>query len=266
MWFKILSLILFSTSLALANPEVSDFDLMAYSPVKFGLKDLTCEVRIEGLAEQVKKQYVTIKVKDDVYYEVYWMYPGKLGVEVVGLPFGFDQLKQSLIGLVINRLDYLIPQDLAPKLRGYKLEKKKVNNLVMLEGEDPTNTKAVNKIAVGFDGQGILKSYKSYSPLGFQESEFEYEKKTWSKNKFVLENVNAKMIQGPQITETQTDIEYANEAGFGMPREVKIVTKQSIVAPGENEKKEERSGESKITFSKYKLNVGEAQKYFRAKE
>ena len=266
MLFKILSLILLSTSFVFANPEVSDFDLLSYSPVKFGLKDVYCEVRIDGLAEQVKKQYVTVKVKDDVYYQVYWMYPGKLGIEVVGLPRGFDQLKQSLIGIVVNRLDYLIPQELAPRLRGYKMEKKKSSSGVMLEGEDPTNTKAVNKIAVGFDSQGVLKSYKSYSPLGFQDSDFTYTKKSWSKNKWVLDEVKAKMIQGPQITETETEIEYTNEAGFGMPISVKVETKQSVVAPGENEKKIERTGESQITFSNYKLNVGEAQKYFRAKE
>ncbi len=267
MFFKILTFLIISTSAILANPVVSDFDLMSYSPVKLGLKDIQCEVRLDGLTEQVKKQYVTVKVGKEVFYKLYWMYPGKIAIEVEGIPKGFDQLKQSLIGLIVNRIDYLIPQDLAPRIRGYNLKKKKSSGGgSSFEGEDPTNTKAVNKIEVGFDNNGILKKYKSYSPLGFQDSVFDYAKKSWSKNKWVLQAVRAKMIQGPQVTESNTEINYENVGGYGMPSEISVTTKQKVVAPGEGEKKIERSGESKLTFSNYKVNMGEAQKYFRAKE
>ncbi len=266
MLFKILTLFLISSTFAWANTTVTDFDLMSYSPVKMGLKDIYCEVRVDGLTEQVKKQYVTVKIRDEIYFQLYWMYPGKVAIEVEGVPLGFEQLKQNLIGLIVNRIDYLVPQDLSPKLRGYNLKSKKSGGSIILEGVDPTNTKAVNKIEVGFDNQGILKKYKSYSPLGFQNSIFEYEKKSWSKNKWVLDEIEAKMIQGPQVTETNTEIKYENVAGFGMPERITVSTKQSVVAPGEEEKKIERTGESKITFSNYKLNVGEAQKFFRSKE
>jgi len=267
MFFKILTFFTIFISSIFANSAVSDFDLISYSPIKVGLKDLVCEVRLDGLTEQVKKQYVTVKVADEVFYKLYWMYPGKIYIDVEGIPHGFDQLKQSLVGLVVNRLDYLIPQDLAPRVRGYEL--KKVGGRhgeTLFEGTDPTNTKAATKIEIGFDSKGVLKRYKSYSPLGFQESTFDYVKKSWSKNKWVLEGVNAKMIQGPQVTESNTKIEYEKVSGYGLPKIISVKTRQKIVAPGEGEKKVERSGESRITFANYKLNMGEAQKFFRAKE
>lgn len=267
MFFKILTFLIISISMAFANSAVSDFDLLSYNPVKMGLKDVLCEVRLEGLTEQVKKQYVTVKVGREVYYKLYWMYPGRVAIDVEGIPKGFDQIKQSLVGLIINRVDYLIPQDLSPRIRGYELKKKSGGRGgVTFEGEDPTNTKAVNKIEVSFDSNGILKKYKSYSPLGFQDSIFDYGKKSWSKNKWVLQSVRAKMIQGPQVTESYTDIKYENVSGYGMPSKIVVSTEQKIVAPGEGEKKIERKGESELTFSNYKINMGEAQKYFRAKE
>lgn len=267
MFFKILTFITILISSVHANSSVSDFDLISYSPIKVGLKDLVCEVHLDGLTEQVKKQYVTVKVADEVFYKLYWIYPGKIYIDVEGIPRGFEQLKQSLVGLIVNRLDYLIPQDLAPRVRGYEL--KKVGSKhggTSYEGVDPTNTKAATKIEIGFDSRGVLKRYKSYSPLGFQESTFDYAKKSWSKNKWVLEGVSAKMIQGPQVTESNTKIQYEKVSGYGLPKEISVHTSQKIVAPGEGEKKLERTGESKITFNNYVLNMGKAQKFFRAKE
>jgi len=267
MFFKILIFISITISTTHANNYVSDFDLTSYSPVKIGLKDLVCEIHLEGLTNQVEKQYVTVKIGKEVFYKLYWMYPGKFYIDVAGIPQNFVQIKKSLVGLIVNRLDYIIPQELAPRIRGYQLKKMVGHHgVIIFEGVDPTNTKTTNKIEVGFDSKGVLKNYKSYSPLGFQESVFKYQKKSWSKNKWVLEGVNTKMIQGPQVTQSSTNIEYSKVSGYGLPKKIVVKTNQKVVAPGENEKKIERSGESKIIFSNYKLNMGEAQKFIRAKE
>jgi len=255
-----------SASSLFAEGLISDFDLTAYNPLKTGLKDISCEVRVDGLTEQIKKQYVTINIKSEIYYQVYWMYPGRMGIEVIGIPRGFEQIKDSLVGLIANRLDYMVPQELSPGLRSYKFNQTKKNGEVVLEGQDPTNKMAVNKLEIGFSKDGVLKSYKSYSPLGFQKSNFTYDKKSWSKNKWVLSSVEADMIQGPQKTSSVTRIEYTNVAGYGMPEKIEIETKQSVVAPGKNEEKIARSGTNILNFSNYKLNNGEAQKYFRSKE
>jgi hypothetical protein len=182
------------------------------------------------------------------------------------LPKGFLELRRNLKNLVASRIDYIIPQELAPKLRSYELKIKKTASGFLVTGEDPTNNKAVNRLEVGFTKDGRLSRYKSYSPLGFQQSGFSYAKKSWSKNKWVLEQVKAKMIQGPQITESKTSITYGNQVGFGFPVEVSVKTKQYVAAPGKEERKLERTGGSEILFSKYKVNSGVAQKYFRSQE
>lgn len=251
---------------AYAVDLLENFDLRSYSPVKNGLKDFTCQIRVKGLTDQVKKDLVNVKINDEIYYKLYWVYPGKIDITVEGLPKGFEELKQNLKGLVVNRLDYLVPQDLTKRLRPYKLEAKPIKGGTLVLGSDPSNRLAVNKIELKFDGEEKLTSYKSYSPLGFQQSEFDFGKKSWSKNKWVLERVKAKTVQGPQITEIKTEIDYENNVGYGFPVEINIETLQYVLAPGENEKKNERSGETVINFSQYKINAGEAQKYFRGQE
>ena len=260
-YFLIISI--FLSNAIFGSEVIENFDLRSYDPVSNGLKDLTCEIRLKGLTERLKKELVTLKIPDEVYYKLYWLYPGKLDIIVEGLPRGFTELKTNLKNLVVNRVDFLIPQKLGKRLRSYKLTTKSVRGGTLVKGEDPTNTKAVNKIEIMFDGDEKLKSYKSYSPLGFQDSSFEYGKKSWSKNKWVLEKSFAKTIQGPQVTEIVTEIDYGNQVGFGFPEEIEIETTQYVVAPGKKEKKQERKGTTELTFSKFKVNSGEAQKYFR---
>jgi len=270
---KLRNLILFSllTFLPLfgttkAAELLENFDLRSYSPVKNGMKDFTCLIKVKGLTEQVKKSLVNVKINDEIYYRLYWLYPGKIDIIVEGLPKGFKELKQNLKSLVVNRIDYIVPQDLTTRLRAYKMKKKAIKKGTLLVGEDPTNQLAVNKIELLFDGDEKLKSYKSYSPLGFQESKFDYSKKSWSKNKWVLEEVNAKTVQGPQFTEIKTEIKYENFVGYGLPTQINIETLQYVVAPGENERKNERSGETEIHFSDYKINSNLARNYFRRQE
>lgn len=246
-----------------SSEVVESFDLRSYGPIKNGLKDLTCEIRVEGLTKKLKEELVSLNIKEEIFYKLYWLYPGKLDIVVEGLPKGFLELKANLKNLVINRVDYLIPQDLAKRLRSYQLEVKKLKNSTVVKGIDPTNNKAINKIELIFDGDETLKTYKSYSPLGYQESNFTYTKKSWSKNKLVLEATEAKSIQGPQVTEIDTEIKYENQVGFGFPEEISIKTTQYVVAPGKEEKKQERKGKTKISFSNYKINSGIAQEYFR---
>lgn len=260
-FFLIISIFL---SLNLRALEIiENFDLRSYDPVRNGLKDFTCEIRLEGLTERLKSELVSLKLKNEVYYKLYWLYPGKVDIVVQGLPNGFKELRNNLKNLVVNRVDYLVPQKLGTRLRSYKLTTQKIRSGVLIKGEDPTNTKAVNRIELIFDGDDRLKSYKSYSPLGFQESKFEYGKKSWSKNKWVLEGSEAKTIQGPQVTEINTKVKYGNKVGIGFPESIKINTTQYVVAPGKKERKQERTGTTELMFSNYKINSGEAQKYFR---
>lgn len=242
---------------------VESFDLRTYDPIQNGLKDLYCEVRLKGLTERLKKELVSLNIKGEVYYKLYWLYPGKVDIVVEGLPKGFQELRNNLKNLIVNRIDYLVPHKLGKKLRSYELRSKKISSGVMVEGTDPTNNQAVNKLEISFDREGRLKSYKSYSPLGFQQSNFGYIKKSWSKNKWVLNNSKAKTIQGPQVTEIETGIDHENVVGFGFPGKIKITTTQYIVAPGKEEKKQERTGTSELSFSKYEINSGKATKHFR---
>ena len=245
---------------------MENFDLKSYSPIKNGLKDLSCEIRVKDLTKEIKKDLVDLKVKGEIYFKLYWLYPGKFELNVEGLPDGFEILKSKLKGLVVNRLDYLIPSELSKKTRAYKFTSKKVKRGTILYGNDPTNTLAINKIELKFDNSEKLKTYKTYSPLGFQSSSFDYEKKSWSKNKWVLKEVKAKTVQGPLVTEIDTVINYENNVGFGFPSRIIINSNQYDSAPEENEVKNKRTGVTELAFSKFEVNKNIALKYFNRKK
>ncbi len=242
---------------------IESFDLRTYDPLKNGLKDFSCEIRLKGLTERLKKELVSLDIKDEVYYKLFWIYPGKLDLVVEGLPRGFQELRNNLKNLIVNRVDYLVPQKLGKRIRGYELTPQKTSSGTLVKAKDPANSKAVNKIELMFDKEGKLSTYKSYSPLGFQQSVFSYTKKSWSKNKWVLNEVKAKTIQGPQVTEIETEIDHENYVGYGFPEKILISTTQYVVAPGKDEKKQERTGQTELSFSNYKINAGEATKHFR---
>ncbi|CAN0101634.1 unnamed protein product, partial [Chrysoparadoxa australica] len=67
---------------AYAVDLLENFDLRSYSPVKNGLKDFTCQIRVKGLTDQVKKDLVNVKINDEIYYKLYWVYPGKIDITV----------------------------------------------------------------------------------------------------------------------------------------------------------------------------------------
>lgn len=262
--FIILSLFL-SVNFAHASatpPEIENFDIRYYDPANYGLRDLVFEIRMTNLVETMKQR---LQIKDlvDVYFKVYWMYPGKYKVDVEGLPGGFKEIKAELKSMVKNRLDFVIPQKLSPKVRSYDLKSKKSKRGTTIVGVDKTHTRAVNEIRLNFDGGGKLTGFKTLSPMGVNTSEMKMSAKAWSHNKWVVDRLIVKSIQGIQMTEINHDVEYENIDGFGFPKKVEVVTTRKLVKPQPVKKKKDNQLKLKteVLFSKYEVNTGKAQRY-----
>lgn len=239
---------------------VENFDLRYYHPQVMSLKDLSFEIRISNLKENVLKSIPLSKL-DDLYYEVYWITPGKYHVEVKGLPKGYVELRNELKALIQNRLDYVLPQKLAPKVRSYSLETVSVKNgMQKIIGTDRTHQRGINKIEIDFDREGKLRSFKTRSPMGSQTSNLSMSKKSWSNNKWVVDRITVTSVQGIQVTKMENKLSYKKVDGFGFPSKVTVTTTQELkVASKKKDKENKRIVKSEITFSNYKINKGIAR-------
>lgn len=261
--FHILIVLYLSINIASAAMKpaeiVENFDLRYYHPQLLSLKDLSFEVRVSNLKESVLKS-IPLSRLDDLFYSVYWIAPGKYLIEVHGLPKGYVELRNELKALIRNRLDYVLPQKLAPKVRSYSLKngesKKNVNTVI---GTDETHQRGINEIEIKFDTKGRLKSFVTKSPIGSQKSEMEMSSKSWSNNKWVVDSIVVTSVQGIQFTKMKNTFTYQKVDGFGFPKKVKVETTQELQVNNKKEKKK-RTVTSEITFSNYQVNKGIAKK------
>ncbi|MBT7608508.1 MAG: hypothetical protein HN576_02050 [Bacteriovoracaceae bacterium] len=241
--------------------EVENFDIRYYHPVNYGLKDLVFEVRVKNLLEKLNKR-LSLGALADVYFKVYWMMPGKYKLEVNGLPKGFKEIKAELKSMIKNRLDFVIPLKLAPKIRSYSLTSSKLKSGTRIVGMDRTHTRAVNEIQLKFNRKGMLEGFKTLSPMGVNNSKFKMSAKGWSHNKWVVDTLTVDSIQGIQKTSMRHKINYVPIDGFGFPVKVVISTSQEILhTKSSKASKSKRELNTEILFSKYEVNTGKAQRY-----
>ncbi len=259
MFLRLLAII-FIIQTTYANEILNQFDQDQYSPAKYGLKDLVFEIRVDGIEKDLKERFALNKL-DDPRYKVYWLSPGRIEIEVLGLPPGFSSLKQELKKLVFERIEYVVPQDLSGRLRGYRFEDKKLkNNLTQLVGKDETNTKPISQIELVLAPGGIIKSLKTYAPSGSQLAKFNVAQKKWSHSKNVVERVEVVGVTGIQKNTVITEINYVSKDGFGFPGEIK--TKSTIEAMTNTNSSAKNENQARLIFSDYQVNTGQAQKFF----
>jgi hypothetical protein len=248
------------------SPEslVKTYDLRTYSPVKFDLKDLVFTLKSDEITKQVKKLIATADIKD-VSFTFYWMFPGKAAIEVNGLPNGFERIKTNLKNMVLQRLDFIIPQKLGNTLRSYKLSLagQKGDRLLVL-AKDKTNIKTINEIKLHFIDTGMLKKIETSSPAGYESFEKDMSTKSWSHNKWVLDELKVITISGLKKTATNYKLDYGKVAGMGFVKEIEISTVSEMqFSDGKEVKKNRVEDFQTVEFSNYKVNEGLARNYFR---
>ena len=254
----------FNCSAALASNKgrevVEYFDLRSYHPEQFGLKDLVFEVRISNLMDILSKALTIGDVKD-VYFKVFWLFPGKYEIKVMGLPKGFKEIKKELQNILKVRLDYVIPKKVSPLLRSYKLKLNKRAKNTFIKAVDETNTKNVNEIHMLFTEKGMLESIKTFSPTGVKIANLNLSQKSWSHNKWVLDKIKVQTILGLQKTTITSEIKYLSIAGHGFPEVVEMVTLQELTGSQSLKgKSTSKKIQSSLKFSNFEVNTGRAYK------
>jgi hypothetical protein len=243
------------------SPELEQFDLRFYSPVNYGLKDLVFEARISNLTETLNAQQSLGKLVD-VHFKIFWMFPDKFQVEVMGLPAGFNELKYELRQMIIGRLDFVVPESLGPRFKAYNFTKEQVGNETVLKGTDPTNKQDIGELALHFDNRGKITKMVSKTPVGTNTSSLTMNAKSWSHSKWVLEEMRIQTLQGVQSTDINHKISYTTQGGMGFPSKIDITTTYELkINVDDKENKQTQSVDSYIEFKNYEVNTGKAKRF-----
>lgn len=246
-----------------SEEAIKRYDIGYYHPERVGLKDLTFEVRIDGLTEKLNQQLIFGKL-NDVFFKVYWMIDEAGAVSnkviVIGMPNGFDEMKKGLRQMVIERLDYVVPKMLAESLKECTTTFTPASYGGYITCVDKTHQKDVDRIEVYLDQKGRMTRYATYSPIGKMEATMEMTPKAWSNNKWLLDSMKVKQFQGIQSTVVDYTFTYEKAELFGFPKKIGIKTSQYLVRPTEaKEEKLMRETETALQFSNYVINKGQAK-------
>ena len=254
----VLLMLMFTAATYSETPRViENFDVKFYHPEKFGLKDLVFEARIDGLLKRLneKKSYGALS---DLYFKIYWIYPGQYKIVVNGLPNGFFQLKTGLRELIKNRLDFVIPKVLTTRMRGYKLteSKNKKETIVVAKGSGFGGPSSEMKMTFANNGK-LVKFEESGKGLA-NSSEIDMGVKSWSHNKWVINKMQVKQIEGVLEQDVIYKFEYVTEKGVGFPKRIEIETTTRNRIGDKKQKIKEKGG---ISFTNFEVNTKKAEKY-----
>lgn len=235
--------------------KVSDIDQRLYYPQDMSLKDLYLEIKIDGLSELIKQRLDNPLIKD-VIFKVYWLFPGKVSIEVDGIK-GFEELKTELKMMVAEKLDFIVPEKIGQKFRSYNFKRTKEG----VELDDESGDKLITKVIMQLEDGELLKGVKITGAGINTQIEYDSSVKRWATNKYSFDKVEIKSIQGDRISVKEDLIDYIVVQGYGFPSKIK--TTQKSEAKGSKEKAQIAT--VTYVFDKYKVNEGEALKYFNTK-
>lgn len=233
--------------------HLKNFDKALYNPSQ-EIKGLSFKVRVSNLLEVLNSRFAW-EPRTDVYFLVQWKPERNFKIEVMGLPAGFVELKNELISLISNRIDFVIPMPLVMKFRGYQLSYQSQKDDIVIKALDPSYQQIVSEMYLTFDGPGSLKKIRAQSPIGTMVSSFEFKKTDWSKGQLVLDHFTVKAVKGIQTSITSNKISYEKVKNYYFPSSVEIKTNYEIVMPNSPNKESKNKNEvvSVITFSDYQI-------------
>jgi len=245
------------------NEVIEQYEIRSYDPQKSGLTDLVFEARIDNLTEILNKTQTFGKLVD-VYFKIYWLSPSQYKVEVMGLPKGFQEVRDDLSTLIKGKLEFIIPEKFSEKFKAYTLKAEPIADGKLIKAIDDSYTLAVPEVDLVFDNNGRLKTLQTKSAASSVKTEFFQTPKAWSNNKLVMDKVVSINKQGLATNTITNSIEYLTVGGMGFPSKVTIknLTEATIPAQGKDkEKKMKSETNTAIRFSKYEVNTGKASRF-----
>lgn len=243
--------------------EIEQYEIKSYDPQKTGLTDLVFEARIDNLTEILNKTQ-TFGRREDIHFKIYWLSPSQYKIEVLGLPKGFQEVKDDLATLIKGKLEFIIPEKFSEKFKAYNLKAEPVADGKLIKAIDDSYTMAVPEVNILFDKSGLLKTVETKGGQAPVKTEFFQSPKAWSNNKLVIDRIVSITKMGPASLTITNAVEYLTVAGMGFPSKITVKNVSEGVIPAtdkEKEKKVKTETGTVIRFSKYEVNTGKAKRF-----
>lgn len=256
---KALICLLFIVSSAFAQDPsayLKNFDAKIYSLKNKGVKDFVVDIESSKLTKQMNDQQTFGKV-NELIFRTYWTAnPERLAIEVIGLPEGFKEIKEELKLSLLGMMDNLIPQTMAQRFSGYKISAgTKAKEFV---AQDTSGIAPIPSYILKFDNQDRLVEVQGQRPVGTFIVKPVYEKESFADGKWVLKEQKTTTSENGQTLTISKELDYGTSQGISVLTEVEVTTEQKSIS---SDAKPISSTES-LTFKNYKINDGEALKYF----
>jgi hypothetical protein len=231
----------------------------SYNPRQKGLTDLVVDIISPQITKQLNDQLIFGTLKD-VRFRVYWTAtPERLSIEVIGMPEGFNEIKQDLKRTIIAQFEGVIPIPLDKKFLQYKLQLDPKNKKGII-AKDNTGIQLIPEYVLNFNNDGRLSEIVAKKTIGEAITKFTWKKSDWSEPRNYIEKTEMTSIDGPQETNTTSVITWMVEKKIGLPSKLEITTMQKI--RDQQGKNQERKIAEEFLYNDYKVNEGEALKWF----
>ncbi|WP_408098455.1 hypothetical protein ACJVC5_05965 [Peredibacter sp. HCB2-198] len=255
---KALLCLLFVTSTAAFAQDpgtyLKNFDNKVYSLKSKGVADFVVDIESSKLTKQMNDQQVFGKVKE-VVFRTYWTAkPERLAIEVEGLPEGFKEVKEELKASLLGMMDNLLPPTMAQRFPNYKLSNG--TNPKEILAQDTSGAAPIPSFVLKFDKDDKLTEVVGQRPIGTLVISPVYVKESFTDGRYVLKEQTTVSTEGGQTVTIKKELDYGNSQGIGVLTGVEVTTEQK----GQSGKPV--SSTEKLTFKNYKINTGDALKYF----
>jgi hypothetical protein len=254
--FLILGLVSFNAWSIDPIMYLNNFDSKIYSLKSKGVKEFVVDIESSKLTKQMNDQMIFGVVKQ-VTFRTYWTAnPERIAIEVLGLPEGFREIKEELKLSIFSVIEFLLPITTIQRFAGYKFHPGATPKEIV--AQDATGIANIQSFVLKFDDQDRMIEVVGKKTIGSLVTTPKYEKDAFASGKWVLKSTSTTSSENGQSLIVKKELNYGSSEGIGVLTRVEINTEQ--VGEGLNGKS--LNSEDSIDFKNYKINNGEALKYF----
>lgn len=259
-------LLMLSCQLFAGFKSLEQFDKTFYFPQDHGLEDLTFEVHHNKLLENFKNNFSLGNLKE-LYYKVYWTNSSNVDIEVMGLPEGFQELRDQLKLFIVERLDFVLPNKFQDRYKDFKFVEKDLKGKLVLELNSDEVTAEYSNLILEFGSDGLLNKFTAIDTATRTESKISYKPIGSTQKEFVIDQVETEKLQGIYKTKLSLKLKYDQVSPFTFPVTIEAEGVQSLSKSVKTKDKISPVEEAwVITFKNYKVNTGEASRHFSKKK
>lgn len=230
---------------------LKSWDNKVYNPKNEGLNFLSFDAKVNGLAESLKTSLIIPNISK-VFFKITWDKKNQFKINLMGLPKGFNELKNSLESTLIDKLRFFIPTSFYEPLSEYQISAKIVESGTQYTLEDKTFLKEATKVEIFFNKEKKLSKMEINSLRGKEVNTFNFEDSS-IENKLLIKDFLIENLSPQGVFALSYSVEYAKVNGFVLPKKISI-TSQLHSPPTENGQKQVFS-ESKyeVSFSNFSV-------------